>query len=92
MFEEFDGGEVTALARCWSMKVMLSGRIAVGWVEWCRGIYGVGSESGDVGDEASSGLSEECKGDVCSGQRYGVGRRIRHRGDWDDEFDSVALH
>jgi hypothetical protein len=39
------------------MKGMLSGRIAVGWVEWCRGIHGVGSESGEVCNVANSGLN-----------------------------------
>jgi hypothetical protein len=40
------------------MTVILSGRIlAVGWVDWCRGIHGVGSESGELWDVANSGLN-----------------------------------
>ena len=35
----------------------LSGRIAVGWVEWCRGIRGIGSESVEVCVMANSGLN-----------------------------------
>ena len=31
--------------------------LVVGWVEWCRGIHGVGSESGELWDVANSGLN-----------------------------------